>query len=85
MSEKKYIINENGVEREMTPDEKQIKDDLLADVETEKVEEQAHKNERNNCRASAKEKLIALGLTSKEVDCVMWGDIPKTVETPVAE
>jgi len=85
MSEKKYIINENGVEREMTPDEKQIKDDLLADVETEKVEEQAHKNERNNCRASAKEKLIALGLTSKEVDCVMWGDIPKTVETEVAE
>jgi hypothetical protein len=85
MSEKKYIINENGVEREMTPDERQIKDDLLADVETEKVEEQAHKNERNNCRASAKEKLIALGLTSKEVDCVMWGDIPKTVETEVAE
>ena len=85
MSEKKYIINENGVEREMTPDEKQIKDDLLADVETEKVEEQAHINERNACRASAKEKLIALGLTSKEVDCVMWGDIPKTVETEVAE
>tara|TARA_E500000081_G_C5950909_1_gene269293 strand:- start:400 stop:657 length:258 start_codon:yes stop_codon:yes gene_type:complete len=79
-NDKKYIIKVNGVEREMTPDEKQIKDELLADVETQRVEEQAHKEERNSCRASAKDKLVALGLTSKEVDCVMWGDFPKEVK-----
>ena len=78
--DKKYIINVNGVEREMTPEEKQIKDELLADVETQRVEEQAHKEERNSCRASAKDKLVALGLTSKEVDCVMWRDFPKEVK-----
>ena len=32
MSDKKYIINVNGVEREMTPDEKKLKDEYLADV-----------------------------------------------------
>ncbi len=75
--DKKYIINVNGVEREMTPEERQTKDNLLSEAEVEQTAKVNFITERDNARASAKEKLIALGLTSKEVDCVMWGTFLK--------
>ena len=84
----KFIVSQefpNGKLVDLTAEElNQLEKDKNNNaIEQEKI--LAHLNERNACRASAKEKLIALGLTDKEVDCVMWGDIPKEITPPVEE
>ena len=69
--EKKYIININGVEREMTDDEKQLKDQLFADVERINNERQAKLEKENTDKASGKQKLLDLGLTEEEVKALI--------------
>jgi hypothetical protein len=71
MSDRKYIINVNGVEREMTDDEKQLKDQLLADVEKIKNERQAKLEKENTDKASGKQKLKDLGLNDDEIQALM--------------
>ncbi len=71
MSDKKYIINVNGVEREMTPDEKKLKDEYLADVEKIKNERQAKLEKENTDKASGKQKIKNLGLNDDEIQALM--------------
>lgn len=73
----KYLVSPefpNGKLVDLTTEE-------LAQIEIDKANDEvqnqkmsAYLTERDACRTSAKEKLIALGLTDKEVDCVMWGE-----------
>lgn len=81
----KFVVSEefpNGKLVDLTAEElNQLETDKNNNaIEKEKI--LAYLTERDACRASAKEKLIALGLTDKEVDCIMWGDFPKEVIPP---
>ena len=71
MSDRKYIINVNGVEREMTSDEKNFKDEYLADVERIKNERQAKLEKENTDKASGKQKLKDLGLDDDEIQALI--------------
>jgi|TARA_R100000482_G_scaffold121690_1_gene68179 Holliday junction resolvasome RuvABC DNA-binding subunit len=69
--EKKYIINVNGVEREMTSDEKQLKDQLLADAKTIDDANKAKIEKENTDKLSAKNKFIELGFTEDEIKMII--------------
>ena len=71
MSDRKYIINVNGVEREMTSDEKNFKDEYLVDVERIKNERQAKLEKENTDKASGKQKLKDLGLDDDEIQALI--------------
>jgi hypothetical protein len=71
MSDRKYIINVNGVEREMTSDEKNFKDEYLTDVERIKNERQAKLEKENTDKASGKQKLKDLGLDDDEIQALI--------------
>tara|TARA_R100000742_G_C4258596_1_gene76462 strand:- start:54 stop:308 length:255 start_codon:yes stop_codon:yes gene_type:complete len=71
MSDRKYIINVNGVEREMTSDEKKLKDEYLVDVETIKNERQTKLEKETTDKLSAKNKFIELGFTEDEIKMII--------------
>lgn len=71
MSDRKYIINVNGVEREMTSDEKKLKDEYLVDVETIKNERQTKLEKETTDKLNAKNKFIELGFTEDEIKMII--------------
>lgn len=71
MSDRKYIINVNGVEREMTDDEKQLKDQLLADAKTIDDANKTKIEKENTDKTSAKNKFIELGFTEDEIKMII--------------
>ena len=71
MSDRKYVINVNGVEREMTSDEKKLKDKYLVDVETIKNERQTKLEKETTDKLSAKNKFIELGFTEDEIKMII--------------
>jgi len=69
--EKKYIININGVEREMTDDEKQLKDQLLADAKTIDDANKTKIEKEITDKTSAKNKFIELGFSEDEIKMII--------------
>ena len=59
----KHRINDNGIERDMTPDEIANYEAVIATAEADKAAIQA----KAQARASARTKLAALGLTDDEI------------------
>lgn len=67
----KYIINENGVDREMTDQEIEIFTDWQK-IESDEMQVQAAAKERKEAaKASAIAKLAALGLTEDEAKAII--------------
>lgn len=63
----KYMINDNGVDREMTPDEIEQHKIGIALAERDQANQDAAIEAMSSAKASARAKLAALGLTADEI------------------
>jgi hypothetical protein len=69
----KFIINDNGTDREMLPSEKGDYENAVATITEEALQIELQIQEKLAARASAITKLSALGLTEAEINALLGG------------